>query len=125
MKEVKQSNYKLTPEQIKKAKSERFHGALISDLAEKYNVSRPTMSEALRGTYHKHVQTKYDNAIKNLPNKGTAKLTDKQVLWIRKQVNLSAPKIAAKFEARYKCRCPVDYTSIYAIKRGKTYKWVK
>ena len=125
MNEVKQSNYKLTPEQIKKAKSERFHGALISDLAKKYNVSRPTMSEALRGTYHKHVQTKYDKAIQNILNKARAKLTDKQVVWIRKQVNLSAPKIALKFEARYKCPCPVDHTSINAIKRGKTYKWVK
>ena len=65
MKEVKQSNYKLTPEQIEKAKEERFHGALISDLAKKNNVSRPAMSEALRGTYHKHVQTKYDDAIKD------------------------------------------------------------
>jgi hypothetical protein len=125
VKEVKQSNYKLTPEQIEKAKEERFHGALISDLAKKNNVSRPTMSEALRGTYHKHVQTKYDKAIKNIPNKGTAKLTDEQVLWIRNQVNLSAPQIAINFEARYKCKCPVDHTSIRAIKRGQTYKWIK
>ena len=125
MKEVKQSNYKLTPEQIEKAKEERFHGALISDLAKRNNVSRPTMSEALRGTYHKHVQTKYDKAIQNIPNKGRAKLSDEQVLWIRKQVNLSAPQIAAEFEKRYKYKCPVDFSSIRAVKWGKTYRWVK
>ena len=122
---VRQSNYKLTPEQIKKAREERFHGALVCDLAEKYNISRSTMSEALRGTYHKHVQTKYDNAIKKIPKKGRAKLSEEQVSWIRKQANLSAPQIAIEFETRFKRPCPVDVTSIKAIKRGETYKWLK